>query len=247
MNFIELASHLQATLPTKGPVLLAIAGGQGCGKSTLAKLLVQKWQAQGHAAAAVSLDDYYLTKAKRQQLAKHIHPALAQRGLPGSHDWRQLQQDLLAFQRGEPVAWAQFDKAIDDRIATKPATIISHLVVEGWCLGLPPVAPSFRQQQPSGLPRVVEQYADAALADYQALFAKLTPLIYLQAPDWTQICQWRWQQEQQLVASRGVGMTQAQCDKFMELFQHFSLWGLHCMPALASQSYRLDPEHCIIR
>ncbi len=66
--------------------LFAISGAQGCGKSTLAAVLVSMLQQHGLQVAAVSLDDYYLAKSQRQQLAHQVHPWLAQRGVPGTHD-----------------------------------------------------------------------------------------------------------------------------------------------------------------
>lgn len=56
------------------PAVVGISGAQGSGKSTLAALLVSELQALGISAQTVSLDDYYLGKAARQQLAQQVHP-----------------------------------------------------------------------------------------------------------------------------------------------------------------------------
>ena len=47
--------------------------------------------------AVLSLDDLYLTRAQRQRLALDVHPLLATRGPPGSHDLAHLVKVLAAF------------------------------------------------------------------------------------------------------------------------------------------------------
>ena len=38
----------------------------------------------------LSIDDFYLSKAKRKRLAASVHPLLAIRGVPGTHDVHRL-------------------------------------------------------------------------------------------------------------------------------------------------------------
>ena len=90
-------------------------------------------------AVALSLDDLYLTRAERDDLARTIHPLFATRGPPGTHDVELGLATLAALDRGEPVALPRFDKAIDDRVSTGP---IHHappecrlVIFEGWCVG----------------------------------------------------------------------------------------------------------------
>jgi len=40
----------------------------------------------GDGVEVLSLDDFYLGHAARLQLARDIHPLLATRGVPGTHD-----------------------------------------------------------------------------------------------------------------------------------------------------------------
>ena len=63
--------------------VLAISGLQGSGKSTLAAQVVELARTRGLRAAALSIDDVYLTRAQRQRLADRVHPLLATRG-PGT-------------------------------------------------------------------------------------------------------------------------------------------------------------------
>ena len=77
-----IADHVEdATL------VLGLNGAQGTGKSTLARLLQRLLErVHGLRAAILSLDDIYLSGADRLQRANTIHPLLATRGVPGTHD-----------------------------------------------------------------------------------------------------------------------------------------------------------------
>src|SRR5690554_6850692 len=105
--------HRRAT----SPIVVGINGAQGSGKSTLAALLVYLLQSRhGLSALALSLDDFYLRRRQRQQLAVTVHPLLAIRGVPGTHDVDLACRTISALKRGQcPVALPRFDKACDDR------------------------------------------------------------------------------------------------------------------------------------
>ena len=75
-----------------------IAGSQGAGKSTLAKLfklvLENRYKKK---VMLLSIDDYYLSKNKRKKLSKKIHPLLITRGVPGTHDIRAVSYTHLTL------------------------------------------------------------------------------------------------------------------------------------------------------
>ncbi len=75
-------------LAARGPGLtvIGIAGAQGSGKSTLVRDLAERLAGDGLRVATLSLDDLYLTRAVRQDLAARVHPLFATRGVPGTHD-----------------------------------------------------------------------------------------------------------------------------------------------------------------
>ena len=75
---------------------VGIAGAPGSGKSTLAALLVQLLNGHGVMSCTLCVDDYYLSSQARRELAGLYHPALVQRGLPGTHDLQALLSDLDA-------------------------------------------------------------------------------------------------------------------------------------------------------
>ena len=71
---------------TETPLLLGINGCQGSGKSTLADFIAAVQAMRGRRVAVLSIDDFYLTRRERAQLAQSIHPLLQTRGVPGTHD-----------------------------------------------------------------------------------------------------------------------------------------------------------------
>ncbi|WP_292752890.1 FtsK/SpoIIIE domain-containing protein, partial [Methylophaga sp. UBA4204] len=102
----------------KRPIIIGIHGAQGSGKSTLAECLVQLLITKHHQTAiALSLDDFYLTHQQRIDLANSVHPLLATRGVPGTHDIELALTtlDKLLSER-KNIAIPRFDKAHDDRL-----------------------------------------------------------------------------------------------------------------------------------
>ncbi len=115
---MPLAKKLAAQRSQAGrPLLIGINGSQGSGKSTLAALLTllltETYQLK---SIALSIDDFYLTRDSRLALAEKVHPLLATRGVPGTHDIPLMRSTLqsLAYDQGE-VQIPRFDKASDDR------------------------------------------------------------------------------------------------------------------------------------
>lgn len=229
------------------PAVIGITGAQGTGKSTLASLLVTELLAQGIRCAAVSLDDYYLTRQARQQLAGTVHPLLAQRGVPGTHDIGRALSDARQVLAGAAVALPRFDKALDDSLPNRPAAQLDLLIVEGWCLGLAAEAESGLASPVNQLEATEDssgawrRYVNQQLAaSYQPYFDLLQPLIWLKAPDWDSVCRWRAKQEQQLWQQRGTGMTAEQLARFMLPFQRLTQLSYQQLPARANYTIVLN-------
>lgn len=244
-----LLKLIPALLAIPGQAVIGISGAQGSGKSTLAGLLAKLLTACGKPAAAVSLDDYYLNRTARQQLAKKIHPLLAQRGVPGTHNIQRAITDARNMLQGKPISLPRFDKAHDEPIADLPAQHYQILIVEGWCLAvtaqheseLTQAVNQYEQQQDTGghWRHYVNQQLAGPYAEYWQL---LQPLIWLQAPDWQAICRWRANQEASLKQQRGTSMNEAELARFMLSFQRLTEASWQQLPARANYIITLDQQ-----
>lgn len=190
-------------------VIVGLCGPQGSGKSTATGVLCELLRHDDLSSAALSLDDFYLPRAQREELARTTHPLLRTRGVPGTHDVELAQAVIDSLATSEPTLLPVFDKATDDRrprnqwpLFNGPARIV---ILEGWCVGaapqsaaalVEPVNALEREEDPDGRWR---GYVNAQLAGpYRALFERLSPLVLLQAPSFEVVYGWRREQEQKL-------------------------------------------------
>ena len=249
-----LLTAIRAALLANPPLLVVgLCGAQGSGKTTLTAALAAALEADGIATATLSLDDLYLTRAERRELARDVHPLLATRGVPGTHDVALGMAVIDALARGEPAALPRFDKGRDDRepVAEWPLAPADTqvLLFEGWCVGaLPQAAAALieplnrleAEEDPEGVWRV---YANSALAgSYQDLFARIDLLVLLAAPDWSVVAGWREQQEAQLRAVSPGAMTPPQVQRFIQHYERLTRWIHAEMPGRADLVVRLDAD-----
>lgn len=240
------------------PLVVGICGPQGSGKSTLTALVARLLEARGLKVATLSIDDLYLSRAERQRLAQTVHPLLATRGVPGTHDPALGLSVLGGLAHQGPTALPRFDKAADDRapqadwpVFEGPADIV---LLEGWCVGArpqpaqdlaTPVNALERDEDPDGTWRA---YANAALAGpYRPLFARLDRLVLLLAPDFAVVRTWRGEQEDKLRArlaaqGRDAGQTLdgPALDRFIAHYERLTRWIAADLPAIADVVVRLD-------
>ncbi|HZP64902.1 MAG TPA: kinase, partial [Rudaea sp.] len=141
---VEAALALTPAHPRR-PWLLGLSGLQGSGKSTLAAQIVAAATARGETALALSIDDFYFGRAHRRRLAGRVHPLLATRGVPGTHEIALVLATLDALAQASPARPAcvpRFDKGRDTRVPPsrwRRMTRVPDLIVfEGWCVGVPP-------------------------------------------------------------------------------------------------------------
>lgn len=236
------------------PVVVGLCGSQGSGKTTLAKAVLEACADEGLRAAVLSLDDIYLTHAERQRLASEVHPQLATRGVPGTHDVALGMDIIAALDRGEAVALPRFDKARDDR-APKPEWPCSPaqcevLIFEGWCVGA-------RPQSARDLARPVNELEalddtdgawrgyvnDALSGPYRALFARIDRLVLLAAPGFEVVHGWRLEQERELALVAGPGavlMDDAAIARFIRHYERLTRYILKEMPGRANLVVRVD-------
>jgi D-glycerate 3-kinase len=257
-----LAAWLRRRLDRESPFLLGINGAQGTGKSTLADYLALAIGGSGKPAVAVlSIDDFYLTRAERQRLAETVHPLLAVRGVPGTHDIPLLRECLAQLRELEPDEQARlprFDKASDERAdeASWPAVTgpVGLIVLEGWCVGsvAEPEAgldtPVNALERERDADRRWRRYVNERLAsDYADVFADLDAVVFLQAPNFDAILRWRIEQEHKLAASAGAGargvMNDAQVREFIRYYERITRNNLETVRSNADIVLELDEYH----
>lgn len=262
--FEPLASLIADRAMQKGATLLVgVNGSQGSGKSTLCDYLVECLSARHELnAIALSLDDFYLTKAERKRLADDIHPLLVTRGVPGTHDMPLLSDTLDALQSSVmSVAVPRFDKSVDDRYErsgwSEIDTPVDVVLLEGWCMGArgddaetlaQPLNSLESEEDADGVWR---SYTDAALREaYAPVFARMDLWVMLCAPGFEQVLRWRTEQEEKLraaVGGRGDGlMDDATLARFVAHYERHTRQCLRQLPEDADVLLRLDSERRII-
>ena len=237
------------------PPVFAITGLQGSGKSTLAEQVAARARGEGLRVAVLSLDDLYLTRAQRQRLAVEVHPLLATRGPPGTHDVALGCRVLDGLRNGEEVVLPRFDKLADDRAPDDTWIRIDGRVdlalFEGWCLKAAPEDDAALATPINALERDEDADGrwrrhcnDALRNDYPALWSRIDALWFLQPPGFDIVRTWRWQQEQALVARdpQRTGMDRAQLDRFIQHYERTSRHLLATLPAIAERVVRLDDQ-----
>lgn len=184
--------------------LIGIAGAQGSGKTTLARLAAERF-----GAAHLSLDDVYLTKAERTEKGRAVHPLFAVRGPPGTHDLTLLEASVAALRAAgadSRTALPAFDKLADDRRPVADWPVFtgrpSAILIDGWCLGATaqaeadlaaPINALEREQDGQGVWR---RAVNAELAGpYAEVFACFDAVLFLKAPSFDAVLDWRCEQE----------------------------------------------------
>jgi D-glycerate 3-kinase len=234
------------------PVVIGLCGSQGSGKTTLARAVLTACAREGLQSAALSLDDLYLARDERQELARTVHPLLSTRGVPGTHDIALGLDTLDMLESGMPVALPRFDKGADDRLPEREWPIVGPdlqvLILEGWCLGASP-QPADELVRPVNALEAEEdsdgrwrRYVNDMLGDaYQRLFARIDRLVLLAAPGFEVVHDWRLEQERELVAGGGARvMDEAGIARFIAHYERLTRWILAEMPPRADLLIRLD-------
>lgn len=235
------------------PKIIGVSGSQGSGKSTFAGVVVEQLQMRGFAAAAVSLDDFYLTHADRQALGATVHPLLCTRGVPGTHDTDWLRRVMAAMRQpgGEAatVRLPVFDKGADDRSGQRERAA-QVLVLEGWCLGVhaqpedmlqEPINTLERDEDPQGIWR--SWVNDQIRMHYEPLWPHIDYWVQLQPPGFEQVVMWRGQQEQQIEPT--LRMDALALRRFIDHYERLTRWQWESPPLRPGLCVRLAKDHSV--
>lgn len=239
------------------PLVVGLCGAQGSGKSTVSAALAARFER----AVTFSIDDLYLGRAARVDLARRIHPLLATRGVPGTHDPILGIEILNALMRGESVALPRFDKAHDDRVPSEHWPMAEAgcklVIFEGWCVGARPqgaqnlVDPVNHLEAEEDRDGTWRRFVNDALGGtYQDLFDRLDMLVLMAAPDWEAVLGWRIQQEHELRAASPDGSALMDDDAVVRFVSHFERLTRHIlanMPQRADLVLRLNEARACVR
>jgi len=229
-DLVDLVGGLIADGPNDRPPIIAVVGAQGSGKTTLARAAADRF-----GAAQISIDDVYLTRAEREAMAREVHPLFLTRGPPGTHDLTLLQQligDLSAAGPGTETLTPDFDKRGDDRrppdrwrrFTGRPSAIL----IDAWCLAARPepeaalAAPLNaleRERDPDGgWRRAVNGFVAGPYADFAAGF---DAVLFLQAPGFDVVLDWRCQQEADLLGLAPADLPPEERARLAGFIQYF--------------------------
>ena len=253
-EWTALATRIAREAARHKPLIVGINGAQGTGKSTMCKFLELLLAKRGLRAVTLSLDDIYLTRAERQQLAEDVHPLFATRGVPGTHSpalARDVIENIIA---GRSFSMPRFDKGRDDRFAEGEhiAGPVDVLLFDGWCMGAAPQDDAALTEPVNELEakddadgtwrRLVNHWL---AADYADLFRQIDLLVMLKVEDFDAVRRNRALQESKLRARQPDApglMDEAQLRRFQDHYERLTLHILEEMPARADIVFDIDAD-----
>lgn len=245
--------------------IIGVNGAQGAGKTTFGRLLqVVLEKSFGMKVVQLSIDDIYLSRSARERLAQEVHPLLATRGVPGTHDVKLGEDTLDALCKAGPkdiTLIPRFNKAMDDpfpraewdSFVGRPDVVI----FDGWFMGaveqketdlLQPVNALEREEDPYCVWR---RYVNSQLKDnYKSLFNRLDLLVMLKVPSFDKVYEWRALQEEKLrIKTQGQKnlrvMSEEEVKRFISHYERLTRHILAEMPSRADMLFKVSEDHRI--
>lgn len=249
-----LTNHIARAAASRRPLIVGVNGAQGSGKSTLCRFLEALLRARGLRAVTLSLDDLYLSRAERAEMAAEIHPLFATRGVPGTHAvglGLAIVEDVLA---GRTFTLPRFDKATDDRASegTQVSGPVDVLLFEGWCVGAAPqdnaalIAPVNALEADEDEDGLWRALVNRFLAeDYARLFALIDMLVMLKVESFDAVHANRALQEAKLQAANPHApglMDEAALARFIAHYERLTRHMLDEMPTRADICFAIGPD-----
>jgi D-glycerate 3-kinase len=210
---------------------------------------VETFERLGRRALSLSLDDFYLTRADRIRLSRDVHPLLATRGVPGTHDVKLAISVIETLRSGGRCPVPVFDKSKDDRAVEQPDRgPVDVLIFEGWCVGVPPQPAAALGSPVNDLERDEDPDArwrkfvnDRLRDEYPPLWGLLDRLLFLKVPDMDAVLRWRTAQEQQHPPEKR--MDTAALNRFVSHYERLTGWMGETLPEVADVVGVLDRDH----
>lgn len=235
-----LIDKIQSLHKNGKTIIVGIQGGQGTGKTTLAKFIKNQLLRNKFKVISFSIDDFYESLKNREKLSKKYYKNpyyQISRGLPGTHKYTLLAKTLEKIKEGERFEIPVFDKSLHDAKGdiSKKKIIVEEkqdfILFEGWCLGIPAITNKeflkINEKNRINLKKLdptlkkhlivldfVKKYQDAW---------KLLDFIIMMKPDSIiSHKKWRYKQEEDLKKEKGKGMSREQINDFVDIYLPFT-------------------------
>ena len=262
-TYIPISFWIENKYKKKGKTLfLGFSGGQGSGKTTVAKILkiiLKKFFKREIYVS--SIDDFYKTLKDRNEMSHTIHPLFKTRGVPGTHDISLVKKffDFIKKKNFKKFKLPKFDKSMDDRLKKKYWSNIKKrpeiVILEGWCVGAKPQSNSIINKSIN----VLEKYEDKHLIwrkyvneklkkEYKKLFAMIDHFIFMKIPNFNVVYEWRLLQESKLRkkshSSKKI-MSYNEIKRFIMFYERITLQMIKDLSKSASVVIFLKTNHKI--
>ena len=262
-TYIPISFWIENKYKKKGKTLfLGFSGGQGSGKTTVAKILkiiLKKFFKREIYVS--SIDDFYKTLKDRNEMSHTIHPMFKTRGVPGTHDISLVKKffDFIKKKNFKKFKLPKFDKSMDDRLKKKYWSNIKKrpeiVILEGWCVGAKPQSNSIINKSINVLEKyedkhlIWRKYANEKLKkEYKKLFAMIDHFIFMKIPNFNVVYEWRLLQESKLRkkshSSKKI-MSYNEIKRFIMFYERITLQMIKDLSKSASVVIFLKTNHKI--
>tara|TARA_B100002052_G_scaffold118447_1_gene108977 strand:- start:117 stop:977 length:861 start_codon:yes stop_codon:yes gene_type:complete len=233
-------------------------GSQGIGKSSFINIIsktIEKFYDKK--ILLLSLDNYYLSKKQRLLLSTKIHKLLVTRGVPGTHNIKELVKNVKQFnQEKYPITTPLFDKLIDDRIKLNKTikTKCDILFLEGWCCGSSEIPKKFLYKNINNLEKINDPknqwrnfYNKKLKNEYKKLFKLFDELIFLKTSSFDNVYKWRLKQEitNQSKNKRLKRMSANEIKVFIQHYEKITKWMIKDLNKKAQIVIQFEKNHKI--
>ena len=262
-TYIPISFWIENKYKKKGKTLfLGFSGGQGSGKTTVAKILkiiLKKFFKREIYVS--SIDDFYKTLKDRNEMSHTIHPLFKTRGVPGTHDISLVKKffDFIKKRNFKKFKLPKFDKSMDDRLKKKYWSNIKKrpeiVILEGWCVGAKPQSNSIINKPINILEKyedkhlIWRKYANEKLKkEYKKLFAMIDHFIFMKIPNFNVVYEWRLLQEIKLRKkshSNKKIMSYNEIKRFIMFYERITLQMIKDLSKSASVVIFLKTNHKI--
>ena len=262
-TYIPISFWIENKYKKKGKTLfLGFSGGQGSGKTTVAKILkiiLKKFFKREIYVS--SIDDFYKTLKDRNEMSHTIHPMFKTRGVPGTHDISLVKKffDFIKKKNFKKFKLPKFDKSMDERLKKKYWSNIKKrpeiVILEGWCVGAKPQSNSIINKSINVLEKyedkhlIWRKYANEKLKkEYKKLFAMIDHFIFMKIPNFNVVYEWRLLQESKLRkkshSSKKI-MSYNEIKRFIMFYERITLQMIKDLSKSASVVIFLKTNHKI--